>query len=199
MRWIARRINVRRICSRPAARISCCAPTSMPSAESGGRPSCSGDDEGRVAQRSGRKYLQPRHAAEHSHESDRWDGGAVDGVNCTARPDWDIVAIRVGRDGHLERSGRVAGRQARRLRRLWRGRRLFDLDRARGRRCTIRLTPIGATENAPDWSPDGQSNRLLHQERGVVGLATIRVGTGDQPRVLAHAYRGSASRMVAAW
>ncbi len=59
----------------------------------------------------------------------------------------------------------------------------------------IRLTPVGVTENAPVWSPDGQSIVCLHQDRGVVGLATIHVGAGDPPRLIAHGTEG----VIPAW
>ena len=59
----------------------------------------------------------------------------------------------------------------------------------------IRLSPVGVTENAPVWSPDGQSIVCLHQERGVVGVATIHVGAGDPPRMIAHGTEG----VIPAW
>jgi Tol biopolymer transport system component len=50
-------------------------------------------------------------------------------------------------------------------------------------------------ERAADWSPDGLSIACHHEEGGVVGLAVIRVGTSDPPRVLAHAIVGT----IPAW
>ena len=50
----------------------------------------------------------------------------------------------------------------------------------------IKLTPEGATERAPAWSPDGQSIVCHHEERGELELAIIRVGTSEPPRILVH-------------
>ena len=58
-----------------------------------------------------------------------------------------------------------------------------------------KLTPEGATERAPEWSPDGLSIVCNHEEGGVVGLAIIRVGTSDPPRMLAHNIAG----VIPAW
>jgi hypothetical protein len=44
------------------------------------RPSRGRDDEGRMVQGPGRQYLQPCHAAEHCHETNRWGVRAVDGL-----------------------------------------------------------------------------------------------------------------------
>jgi Tol biopolymer transport system component len=59
----------------------------------------------------------------------------------------------------------------------------------------IKLTPDGAAEGAPEWSPDGQSIVCNHDELGAIGLAVIRVGTSDPPRVLAHRISG----VIPAW
>jgi Tol biopolymer transport system component len=58
-----------------------------------------------------------------------------------------------------------------------------------------RLSPEGATERAAAWSPDGQSIACHHEERGVVTLATLRVGTRDPPHVLVPAIAG----VIPAW
>jgi Tol biopolymer transport system component len=58
-----------------------------------------------------------------------------------------------------------------------------------------RLTPEGAGESSPAWSPDGQAIVCHHLERGVLGLAIIRVGTSDPPRMLAHDIAG----VIPAW
>ena len=58
-----------------------------------------------------------------------------------------------------------------------------------------KLTPDGATERAPEWSPDGLSIVCNHEESGVVGLAIIRVGTSEPPRILAHNVAG----VIPAW
>jgi Tol biopolymer transport system component len=58
-----------------------------------------------------------------------------------------------------------------------------------------RLSPQGATERAAEWSPDGQAIVCHHEERGVVGLAIIRVGTSDPPRMVAHNIAG----VIPAW
>jgi Tol biopolymer transport system component len=59
----------------------------------------------------------------------------------------------------------------------------------------LKLTREGAAESAPEWSPDGQSIVCNYGERGVVGLAVVRVGTSDSPRVLAHGIEG----IISAW
>jgi Tol biopolymer transport system component len=53
-----------------------------------------------------------------------------------------------------------------------------------------RLSPPGTAERAAAWSPNGQSIVCIHDEGGVIGLAVLRVGTRDPPRVIAHAIRG---------
>jgi eukaryotic-like serine/threonine-protein kinase len=58
-----------------------------------------------------------------------------------------------------------------------------------------KLTPKGATERAAEWSPDGLSIVCNHEEGGVVGLAIIRVGTSEPPRMLAHNVAG----VIPAW
>jgi dipeptidyl aminopeptidase/acylaminoacyl peptidase len=59
----------------------------------------------------------------------------------------------------------------------------------------IKLTPEGASERAPEWSPDGQSIVCNYDERGVVGLAIVKVGTSDPPRILAQRIAG----IIPAW
>jgi len=49
-----------------------------------------------------------------------------------------------------------------------------------------KLTRAGATEGAPEWSPDGRAIACHHWENGVTSLAIVGVGTSDAPRVLAH-------------
>lgn len=54
-----------------------------------------------------------------------------------------------------------------------------------------KLTPEGAAEGAAAWSPDGQSIVCNHAERGVEGLAIIRVGTSDPRRTLVQNVAGT--------
>ena len=63
----------------------------------------------------------------------------------------------------------------------------------------IKVTPEGATESGPEWSPDGQTIVCNHDDHGVVGLAVIRIGTSEPPRMLARRHCRSDSRMVAEW
>ena len=59
----------------------------------------------------------------------------------------------------------------------------------------IKVTPEGATESGPEWSPDGQTIVCNHDDHGVVGLAVIRIGTSEPPRMLADAIAG----VIPAW
>jgi hypothetical protein len=59
----------------------------------------------------------------------------------------------------------------------------------------VKLTPVGESEHAPAWSPDGLSIACNRVDHGEAGLAIIRVGTRDPPRMLAHDVGG----IIPAW
>ena len=59
----------------------------------------------------------------------------------------------------------------------------------------VKLTAEGETERAAAWSPDGLSIACNGDERGVVGLAIIRVGTSDPRRMLVDRIAG----VIPAW
>jgi eukaryotic-like serine/threonine-protein kinase len=50
----------------------------------------------------------------------------------------------------------------------------------------FRLSPDGASEGGPAWSPDGQWIACKHDEGGRTALAIVRAGARSQPQMLAH-------------